>query len=84
MWNVARTFLFAHVLKKQQDFFFFFHFFSWHMGVNLKSPICVCVFACLCVFFNYSAGVYCVGTMCFMSFVLNLGSALLSESLYGK
>lgn len=34
--------------------------------------------------FNYSAAACCIWTMCFVSFVLNLGSVLLSESVNHK
>ncbi len=34
----------------------------------------------VCLAFNYSAGAFCIWAVCFVSFVLNLGSGLLSES----
>lgn len=34
---------------------------------------------CVCLAFNYGAGACCIWKMCFVSFVLNLGSVLLSE-----
>lgn len=70
MWpELEQTFLLLMYCKRNRIDTFLF---SWHMD----SPR-------MCLAFNYSAGAYCIWTMCFVRFVLNLGSVLLtiSESL---
>lgn len=72
MWNVAR--IRANVFSRA-GFSFLFFFISSFLGTQqTRVTPAVCVFG----FLNYSAGGVC---MCFVSFVLNLGSVSLSESL---
>lgn len=74
MWNVARirvNLCLTCVFKMQQ----YGHFFKTFLGTGEFNKLCVCLA------FNYGAGACCIWTMCFVSFVLNLGSVLLSELL---
>lgn len=77
MWNVVRirvNISFSRVQKMKHDQLFFlfvcllFSFLSFWHMAH----------------FNYSAAACCIWTMCFVSFVLNLGSVLLSESVNHK
>lgn len=72
MWNVARiTFLFL-VCRKRNGINSFILFFFFHFIFLAHGHL------------NYSAAACRIWTMCFVSFVLNVGSVSLSESVNHK